>query len=411
MLNFDKIRTFHNHYKNTLDKEIINKIREKGIYSACFNLDIINNTKNTFNIELPETKIYNQGDSYLCWIYAFISFMKTFICKKLKIADKNLDLSINYIHFFDRLEKSNILYEKIIHNSLKLEDEINESLLDTYIHTCGSFDNAKEIIQKYGIVPETEMPMNINTFEPSVFNKLFKEKVKTDILEMLNLNTIKEKEHFKEKCLEENYVLLSKVFGQPPIKFNFKYQNIDGNEIALNDITPKEFLKSVFPYDMSQFIFVMSDETKAFYKKFPYYDFEQIYNHKHYFYNLPINKIKDSIIKQLKAGFPVWFGCDFKAVCGSYTNKAGILDSNLFDFKNTLDIQILPKLEQQKFNSCNYDHAMVIVGVQIENDKPIRWKVQNSFGKEHNQKGYFVMNDNYFDEYAIMFGIHNFFIL
>ena len=83
----------------------------------------------------------------------------------------------------------------------------------------------------------------------------------------------------------------------------------------------------------------------------------------------------------------------------------GILDSNLFDFKNILDVDILPKGKQEQFECCNYHHAMVIVGAQVENNKPIRWKVQNSFGEENNQRGYFVMNDNYFDEYAVMFGI------
>lgn len=83
----------------------------------------------------------------------------------------------------------------------------------------------------------------------------------------------------------------------------------------------------------------------------------------------------------------------------------------MFDYKNILEIEILPKSEQEKFDCCNYHHAMIIVGVQIENNTPIRWKVQNSFGEENNQNGYFVMNDNYFDEYAIMFGINKNYII
>lgn len=406
MLDFQKINMFYNNSKKNIDENVIKDIRNQGIYKSCFNTDVINKTENTFNLELPEYKIYNQGESYSCWIYAYTSFIKPLICKNLNIADEDLDLSINYIHFFDRLEKSNSLYEEVIHNAQNYTNKIDEKLIDKYIHCCGSFDSAKDIIQKYGIVPECEMPMNINNYEPFVFDKLFKEKVKKDILQILRVNDIEELENLKNRYLEENYILLSKVFGNPPISFDFIYKDINNKENQLINITPIEFLEKCFSENLDDFIFIMNDNNKEFYKVYPYNDSEKIYKKEHYFYNLPLNIIKDLIIKQLKAGTPVWFGCDFTAVCGSYTNKVGILDSNLFRLDSVLGIEIIPKHEQEKFIRCNYHHAMIIVGAQIENGKIIRWKVQNSFGKENNQNGYFVMNDNYFDQYCVMFGIN-----
>ena len=218
--------------------------------------------------------------------------------------------------------------------------------------------------------------------------------------EILKLTDIKEKERYRDKCLQENYILLSKIYGQPPISFNFNYKDINKNEFQHNDITPKEFLEICFPNDMNDYIFVMNNNKYPFYKEYLYNDFTQIYNNNHYFYNLPINDIKQAIIKQLKDGCPIWFGSDFRAVCGTSLNKVGILDCNLIDLKNSLGIEILSKIEQEKFNSNNYNHAMIIVGVQIEDNKTIRWKVQNSYGEESNQ------NDNFFEEYAVMFGIN-----
>ena len=43
---------------------------------------------------------------------------------------------------------------------------------------------------------------------------------------------------------------------------------------------------------------------------------------------------------------------------------------------------------------------MSFVGVHIIDDKPIRWKVENSWGDQDN-KGYFIMNDNYFNEFVM----------
>ena len=44
-------------------------------------------------------------------------------------------------------------------------------------------------------------------------------------------------------------------------------------------------------------------------------------------------------------------------------------------------------------------HAMVISGVHIDaTGKPVRYRVENSWGPEVGEKGYFVMTDAWFDE-------------
>jgi len=51
---------------------------------------------------------------------------------------------------------------------------------------------------------------------------------------------------------------------------------------------------------------------------------------------------------------------------------------------------------------------MVFEGVHLENEKPVRWKVENSHHEYGNQ--FFVMNDNYFDRYVITANIHKSFL-
>ena len=47
------------------------------------------------------------------------------------------------------------------------------------------------------------------------------------------------------------------------------------------------------------------------------------------------------------------------------------------------------------------DHAMVFMGVNIgENGRPDRWRVENSWGKEKGRDGYYIMSDDWFDEYV-----------
>ena len=47
-------------------------------------------------------------------------------------------------------------------------------------------------------------------------------------------------------------------------------------------------------------------------------------------------------------------------------------------------------------------HAMVISGVHLDpqNGKPLRYKVENSWGENSGDKGFFVMTDRWFEQYV-----------
>ena len=44
------------------------------------------------------------------------------------------------------------------------------------------------------------------------------------------------------------------------------------------------------------------------------------------------------------------------------------------------------------------NHAMVITGVNLENDKPTKWKIENSWGDDVANKGYYVASDSWFEK-------------
>ena len=47
------------------------------------------------------------------------------------------------------------------------------------------------------------------------------------------------------------------------------------------------------------------------------------------------------------------------------------------------------------------NHAMVITGVNLdENGMPNRWKIENSWGDENGDKGYYACSDAWFDLYV-----------
>ena len=47
------------------------------------------------------------------------------------------------------------------------------------------------------------------------------------------------------------------------------------------------------------------------------------------------------------------------------------------------------------------NHAMVITGVNLENDTPTKWKIENSWGNKKANKGYHVATDTWFNRRGI----------
>ena len=72
--------------------------------------------------------------------------------------------------------------------------------------------------------------------------------------------------------------------------------------------------------------------------------------------------------------------------------------------KNAFDISLsLSKADRLRTKESAITHAMVISGVHLDpqSGKPVRYKVENSWGEKRGRKGFFVMTDRWFDEWFI----------
>jgi len=45
---------------------------------------------------------------------------------------------------------------------------------------------------------------------------------------------------------------------------------------------------------------------------------------------------------------------------------------------------------------------MTFIGVDIQNDRPEKWLIENSWGTDLGAKGYWTMYDGWFDEYVFV---------
>ena len=189
--------------------------------------------------------------------------------------------------------------------------------------------------------------------------------------------------------------------GVPPKTFDFEYKDDDNQYHRDANLTPKEFFKKYVGWDLSQYISTINAPTadKPFHKVFSVEYLGNVVDGRQVRHlNLPIDEMKDLIIKQLKSGEVVWFGSN---VVKNSERQEGLLDTELYKRNELFDIDLnLSKADALNSGESLMDHAMVITGVDLVDGKPTKWKIENSWGEKPGFKGYFVMSDAWFDSFV-----------
>jgi bleomycin hydrolase len=82
----------------------------------------------------------------------------------------------------------------------------------------------------------------------------------------------------------------------------------------------------------------------------------------------------------------------------------GVWDAKLFDYGVVygpgVDLDGLDKAERLMHQDTLMTHAMLFTGVNVVDGTPTRWRVENSWGEEKAQKGFWTMHDNWFGEHV-----------
>jgi bleomycin hydrolase len=81
--------------------------------------------------------------------------------------------------------------------------------------------------------------------------------------------------------------------------------------------------------------------------------------------------------------------------------ELGLWDVRMFEYDNVYDTSFtLDKAARLEYHETLMTHAMLFTGVDVVDGTARRWRVENSWGADNGDKGYFTMNDNWFAEYT-----------
>ncbi|KAF8070226.1 bleomycin hydrolase [Lyophyllum atratum] len=346
-------------------------------------------------VEFKTGPVTNQKSSGRCWIFATTNVIRYSVMKALKL-DK-FELSQSYLFFWDKLNKANYYLElSIEHADLPVDDRLITHLSGDLVSDGGQWDMAVNLIEHYGLVPQPVYPESTHSSLSGPLNALVKTKLREHALilrrlssslrasfvpEDVLISTLRAK---KEDLMKEIYTILTATLGVPPNpdeKLVWEYTDADG-KFGKWEGTPVEYAKAFAS------------------KQYAVDKLGNIWGARPVLYvNTEIENLKSVVVKLVKAGQPVFFGCDV----GKFSDKVGgIMDTALFEYETAFDITLgLTKAERLQVSESAMTHAMVISGVHLDDKgRPVRYKVENSWGEAAGEKGYFVMTDKWFEEFV-----------
>ncbi|KAK4192545.1 peptidase C1-like family-domain-containing protein [Podospora australis] len=370
-----------------------------------------------FNVKIPFEggPITAQGNSGRCWLFASTNVFRVALMQKYNLDA--FELSQSYLFFWDKLEKSNWFLEQIISTADQdLDSRLVQHLLREPLSDGGQWDMVYNIVDKYGLVPQVLHPDSFNANTSRVLNSIIFTKLRENALTLRNLindpsTTTTMLSSAKGRMLKEMHAILTISLGPPPsVSEEFTWTFTDkADKVQTVRLTPKAFAEDIYSAKfritsstISKMISLVHDPR---HKPFSHLTVDRLGNvvggRDITYVNVDMVTLKDACVAMLKAGLPIFFGSDV----GKFSNSAlGVMDLDLIDYELGFNISLLgaDKVARLMTGESQMTHAMVLTAVHIdeESGKTVRWRVQNSWGKNAGEEGWFVMSDAWMDEFV-----------
>ena len=384
---------------DTHSRAMYNSLTNNDISSLALNRDILRHHNEIFSDKIKTKGITNQNKSGRCWLFAGLNILRPKVIEKNNI--EKFEFSQNYLAFWDKLEKANCFLENIIEFANRdILDREMEFLLRTPIPDGGYWENVVNLIEKYGVVPKEIMPETNSSGNTSLMNKLLSRKLRADAAKLRVMynkrRPVKSLRAEKIKMLSEIYKMLVLNLGQPPAEFQWRFEDANSVVSEPRTYSPKSFYKEFVDVDLRQYVDIFNDPSKEYGK---HYSINLTRNVRDgddaHFANVKMQILKEIAAKAVLDNEPTWFSCD---VGKDQSREHGIMAMDLFDYDSIyMTDMAMTKAERSLFRESVPNHAMVFIGIDMQNGKPAKWLVENSWGDEKGSKGLWTIYDPWFD--------------
>lgn len=413
-LSLKEIQHFEDEFaKDKQAKLLRNAVSRNPLSKVAMDWDRFSVIDHTFSnvVKGEYKKVCNQKVSGRCWLFAGLNMLRIHMAKKYDLEE--FEFSQSYLFFYDKLERSNYFLKSI----LATTDEPYDSRLTVHLLTHplgdgGQWDMFVNLINKYGLVPQSVMPDSFAATNSNAMNYILTLKLREYALTLRTMveekATAKSLQEAKQKMLEEVYRILVLHLGTPPTHFSWQYTDKKHKFHSHRKLTPTSFARKIVNYPLEDMLCLVHSPRK---KVTPYYELltvdylgNVVEGHPVRYINVPIDVLKQATMDSLLDDEAVWFGCD---VGKFFDRELGICDDKLYDYSTLYNVDFpLTKEERLYYGESQMTHAMLFTGVNVVDKKPVKWRVENSWGEKCGKQGYMIMTDTWFDEYMFEVAVH-----
>lgn len=375
--------------------------------------------------KVDDWAVADQKRSGRCWIFAGLNSLRAAVMSKENIKD--FQFSQGFVHFYDKLEKANhflVAMDQLADR--ELDDRTVQRLLSQPVEDGGQWNMFVAVIEKYGVVPKYAMPETWSSEHTASLNRDLHTVLRRGALRVRAAAGAPESGASRddaavvaarEETLRAVHRVLTVHLGVPPESFVWQYRDKDGGFHRDGEFTPQEFGEAYLPEDLGDYVCVVNDPRNGYNHA---YTVDRLGNvvgaPKVTYLNAEIDVLKRAAIASVVDGHPVWFGCQTTA----FTDREkGYWASDLYDRAGFYGLDAeqmeMDKADRLRTGESLMEHAMVFTGVDLPDENvsssadlpataeeiaPRRWRVENSWGDEKADKGFWTMADNWFAPYV-----------
>jgi bleomycin hydrolase len=382
----------------------MNAVTNNDIKDLALNRDITMSNDDLFSFSLTTKGITDQENSGRCWMFAGLNTMRQSVIKKFKLDD--FELSQSYLAFYDKLEKANVFLEFVIATpDRSLLDREMDVMLEDPVGDGGYWGYVTNIIQKYGVIPKKFMEESHSSANTDRLNSLLTKLLRRDASVLRGMAANKkitaELRNEKRAMLKDVYRVLVINYGEPPVTFAWRVED-DSTKKVSDPVTytPQQFYHDVIATDLGDYVSLTNYPDHKFNTNYSVNLTQSMADLPEMtFVNIDMKELKACALAALLDSNRVWFGCDMGP---DVNGKKGLMVTGLYNYEELLGVKLdMSKQDRLDYRGSTSNHAMVLVGVDMVDGKPAKWKVENSWGKDRGDGGFFTMSDEWFDEYVL----------
>ena len=376
-----------------------NAVAQTSIDGVALDREVVVSTDRTVSNLLDDWSVTNQKKSGRCWLFAGLNLLRVGAAQTMNL--KEFEFSQNHLMFWDKLERANFFLEAMIETADRdLDDRTVAFLLSEVAGDGGQWNMFVALVAKHGLVPKTVMPETHSSSATARMNEILQSILRQGALELRGCPAAEQQER-KQRIVESVHRILCIHLGTPPERFGWQWTDKDRVFHRDGEMTPKEFATKYVGITLEDYVCLVDDRRPTSPKGRTFtvdYLGNVVGGPPVVYLNVEMALMKKAAMDSIVAGVPVWFGCD---VAKMRSNDLGMWDARLYDLESVYDVSFsLDKAQRLAAHDAMMTHAMLFTGVDVVEASPRKWRVENSWGDEKGDKGFWTMNDNWFDEHV-----------